>query len=184
MALAACADVLDVATSVDRSDLAVLVFEPGTPAPQAIQFYVANDRTTTRTLQHPDMFNNPFAEIRFPPGSIATLGGGAAGTGDSVQVTVQPEPGTYEVSIGAPGATFSTANAPVITFFYDRYGDFTASRAGSRYTSDSELENALDVWREQLAGRYAVTPGSTPAGTGAVSGFAREPGNYLVAAPR
>jgi hypothetical protein len=184
IAAAACTEVLEVVDAVSRSDLAVLVMQQGTPAPASIQFYVANNRVTTRTLVHPDQFNQTFAQVSFPSGSLATIGGAPAASSDSVLVTVQPEPGTYGLTIAASGVTFSSANAPTVSFFYGRYGDFVTSRTGSRYTSATQLAAALEVWREQALDRYSATQGAAVSGPDAIAGRLPSTGNYLVAAPK
>jgi hypothetical protein len=184
IAAAACGEILDVAGTLDRADLAVLLLQPGTPPAPAAQFYVANNRLTTRNLVHLDAASNVFAQVRFPAGALATIGGAPAAASDSVLVTVQPEDGAYAVTVGATGVTFSAGSPPTVTFFYGRYGDFTASRTGSRYATATELAQALEVWREQSLGRYAVAAGSASAGTDALAATVSATGHYLVAAAR
>src|SRR5437660_615466 len=99
--------------------------------------------------------------------------------------------GEFQVCAGAAtgtaailvAATFS-ASAPTVTFFYGRYGDFSASRAGTRYASSAEFAQALGLWREELLDRFAPVLGSGSAGTDAVGGPITATGNLLAAAPR
>jgi hypothetical protein len=104
---------------------------------------------------------------------------------DSVLVTVQHVSGTYEFVLGVgQAATFSSANAPNATFFYGTYGDFTRSRAGTRYGTNAEFAQALGLWREEIVDRYGRISGSGPAGIDGVGGVVSAPGTYLVAALR
>lgn len=183
--LTGCTDVLDIASSVDRGQLAVLQLQGGTPAVSSQQFYVANNRQTTRTLVHPDAAGNQYAQVRFPSGSLATINGRTATASDSVLVTVQPEPGAYGLTIGTSGTvTFASTARPTATFFYGRYGDLTGSRSGSRYTTNVQLAQALELWREELVGRFSAVAGSGASGTDAVGGPVSAAGIFLVAAPK
>ncbi|MBI4420509.1 MAG: hypothetical protein HY560_06755 [Gemmatimonadetes bacterium] len=175
---------LDVVAGTDRSRLAILLFQSGTPAPAAIQFFAFNARPVTRTLSHPDPNNTLFLQVRFPQGSISSIGGQPANPNDSVLVSIQPQSGLYGFTLGAGGATFSSAAAPTATFFYGRYGDFTASRTGTRYSSATAYAQALEVWHEEVLDRFNVVAGSGSAGTDALAGSVTSSGTYLVAAPR
>ena len=181
---AGCSDVLNVIAGTGRSQLAILLQQPGARMPAAVEFFVSNGRTTTRTLSHPDGFNTQFLQVRFPPGSIASLNGRTAGSNDSVLVSVQPETGLYGFTLGASGVAFATSAAPTVTFYYGRYGDFMGSLAGSRYTSATTYAQALNVWHEEVTDRFSVAPGSGSAGTDAVAGSVTGAGSYLVAAPK
>jgi len=150
--------------------------------PAGIQFYVSNPRGATRTLAHPDAFNTTFARVSFPVGSLTSIAGRTPGPDDSVLVTIQPQAGVYGLIL-LVDATFS-ASAPTVTFFYGRYGDFSASRAGTRYASSAEFAQALGLWREELLDRFAPVLGSGSAGTDAVGGPITATGNLLAAAPR
>ena len=155
------------------------------PPPSSIQFYLKNNAATTRNISHPDGALNLYLRLSFPSGSLATVGGGTAAPGDSTLLTVQPVSGTYGFTLSAsPAATFSSGNAPSATLFFGTYGDFTGSRAGSRYTTNTEFAQALALWREELVDRFGQVAGSGPTGTDAVSGSVPSPGTYLVAAPR
>ncbi len=180
---AACTDVLSLATSRPRADLAVLRLQSAAPAPATARFFVSNAQATTRNLTHPDAFGTLFLRVRFPAGFLATVSGRAATAADSVEVTIQPESGTYGFTLSA-SATFASANPVTATFFYASYGDFATSRAGSRYASANELAQALSIWREDLPDRFSEVTGSGPAGTDAVGGSVPSPGTYLVAAPK
>lgn len=185
MLAAACSDVLSLATSRARSELAVLVLQGSAPAPAGAQFMLRNNAPLTRNFSHPDNALTPYLRLTFPSGSTATVGGAAAGANDSVLVTVQHVAGTYGFTLStSPAATFSSGNAPSATFFFGTYGDFTGSRAGSRYTTNNEFAQALGLWREESFDRFSEVPGSGPAGTDGVAGSLQGSGSYLAAAPK
>ncbi|MSR06366.1 MAG: hypothetical protein EXR93_04745 [Gemmatimonadetes bacterium] len=183
---AACGDVLSLATGRQRSDLVLLLMQSNAPQPPSASMYAVNSRVATRTISHPDAANTPFAQVSFPAGSITTLNGTRAATTDSVLIGLAPETGAYGLAISLSGATLSSTNPPTVTFFYGRYADFTASRAGSRYAGTSELASALEVWAEdQLGYRVAsgtASAGTASAGTDAIRASVTSSGHYLVAA--
>ena len=182
---AACSDVISLATGRARSDLAMLLLKSAAPAPVNASFYASNSRSTVRNFSHPDASLTPYLRVTFPANSLATVSGGTATSTDSVLVTVQHMAGAYGFTLSvAPAATFSGSNPPTVTFFYGSYGDFTASRAGSRYGSSTEYANALTLWHEQLVDRYDQVTGSGAAGTDAVGGYIQSPGTFLAAAPK
>lgn len=186
MLAAACGDIggLGPATGRPRGELAVLLLQNSAPAPAGITFFVSNAQVTTRNINHPDAFNTPFLRLTFPQGSLATVAGRAATATDSVPVSVNPISGMYAFDLSASGTTFSAGSAPTITFFYGSYGDFTASRAGSRYTSSTEYAQALTIWREEILDRLNPVVGSGASGVDAVGGSVQKPGTYYVAAPK
>jgi hypothetical protein len=184
MLAAACGDIVSLATGKPRSELAILLLQNSAPAPAGTTFYVSNARVTTRSLSHPDGANTLFMRLTFPQGSLATFAGRAAVSTDSVQVSVSPVSGTYAFNLAASGVTFSAANTPTATFSYGSYGDFAASRAGSRYASSIEYAQALTIWREEILDRLNQVVGSGASGVDGVGGSVQGPGTYYAAAPK
>ena len=177
---AACSDVISLATGRARSDLAVLVLQSSAPQPVGASFYVYTSKNTVRTFSHPDASLTLYLRATFPAGGLTTIGGSAAASTDSVLVTIQHTAGLYGFTLSvSPTATFSASNTPTVEFSYGSYGDFTASRAGSRYTASTDYAAALVLWQEQLLDRYDQVVGS-----GATGGSVPGPGTYLLAAPK
>ena len=178
---AACADIVSFAASHPRSELAVLLLQNTAPPPSGVTFFVSNAHATTRTLIHPDAVNNPFLEMTFPQGCLSTVSGRVATPTDSIQVTIQPVSGTYGFDFNAP-VTFVTGKTPTARFFFASYADFTASRAGSHYTSAAAYEQALGLWREEIVDRLSLVIGSGPSGSDVVTGLVQGPGTFYAAA--
>lgn len=180
--LAACEDLNLPGGGVATADLLILPLQSGTPAPGGLSFYVYNQSTTTRSLIHSDGFNTVFASITFPSGSLASLDGVALGAGDSVLVTLSPDPGTYGMHLAPDGLRFASLGRPALTFSYARYGDFSVA-AGSRYPDPAAYAEALGLWRESSLDAWASLTSTGNAGT-SVTASLSQGGHYLVAALR
>jgi hypothetical protein len=182
---AACQDLqIPGGDQLTGADLIVLPLQAGTPAPGVVTFYAVNSRTVARTLRHPDNVLTVFAEVEFPTGSLASLDGVTLGPGDSVQVTVAPDPGVYGINVSPSGLAFSAAARPSVTFSYARYGDATAGLASSRYSTAADYAAALDVWREVGLDLWSVATGSAATGGDGVTARMSGAGGYVAAAPR
>ncbi len=182
MLLAACEDLTVPGGGVATSDLLILPLSNSAPPPASLSFYVSNARTTTRNLIHNDGFNTLFARVEFPSGSLASLDGVTLGLGDSVQVTLSADPGSYGIQLAPEGLRFASLGKPLLTFSYARYGDLSVA-TGSRYPDPAAYASALEVWRETSLDRWSSVGGSGDAGND-VSGSLSQAGHYLVAARR
>lgn len=181
VAVAGCGDVLAPNEQFPLSALLVLPLQSAAPAPPTVAQWirVGDPVTQVIALTHSDNFLTPYAEVRFPSGSLDGVP-----AGDSVLVTVQPRAGSYGVTVSAPGADFSAATPPTVRFSYGRYGDFAVIEGSASYDDATAYAAALDVWEEATLDRWAVAAGSGAAGTDAVTGRLDGPGTVLVAAPR
>jgi len=178
----ACADLgLPGDETVATADLMVLDLQTSAPTPSAATFVVPNDRASVRTIRHPDAFNTLYLELRFPAGALASLNGVAVGPADSVEITVQPRPGGYGFTLSPSGLVF-TANRPTALLSFGRYAD-PADGAAVFGGTDTYLA-ALELWAEVRIDRWAVAPGSGPAGVDEVRASVDAPGEYLLAAAR
>lgn len=183
-ALAACGDLDFVGdTTLPTADLLILPLTPSAPAAPTATFFVANDRVTTRRLLHTDPFNSLYLEVRFPIGALATLNGNPLGAGDSVRVTLDPEPGGFGVTVSPNGLAFAAGARPSATFVFAAYGDVSVAN-GSSYGSPTAYAQALALWYEVTPGRWRRVSGSGYTGNDAVAGPLAEPGTYIIAAPR
>lgn len=183
---AACSDDTGVTATetLATSELLFLRQQANAPAPATTRFFVVNARETRRRVLHPDPFNNPYAEVVFPAGSLESLNGAPIGPGDSVEVTVQPRSGEYGLVLSPGGLEFSAAASPTATFFYGRYGDLSVADASATYPDASAYAAALDLWAEVNLDRWRRTTGTGPSGTDAVTGRLSEAGVVAIAAPR
>jgi hypothetical protein len=159
----------------------VLPLKAGTPAPAGSSFYVSNARATTRNLIHDDGFNTLFVRLEFPTGSLGSLDGAVLGLGDSVLVTVSPEPGLYGIRLGPEGLRFASLGRPLLTFSYARYGDLGVASGSSRYPDAATYARALEVWRESALDRWSSIGGSGTAGSDLRASL-QQAGRYVAAA--
>ncbi|MDH3457382.1 MAG: hypothetical protein OER90_11135 [Gemmatimonadota bacterium] len=179
-----CGDlVIDNDVTLSTSELLILGMQPAGGSIGVGSAYVRNDRETFVRLQHSDAFRTLYAEVRFPIGAITSLNGQPIGPGDSVLVALDPEPGRYGVTLSPAGLVLGSA-VPRVTFSFATYGDFSVADGSSTYPSRTAYANALTLWFETTIGRWQRVSGSSFTGTDAVAGPLREPGRYLVAAPR
>ncbi|HXV86388.1 MAG TPA: hypothetical protein VD793_06800 [Gemmatimonadales bacterium] len=169
---------------VDGADLIMLPLQSGTPAPPAATFYVVNSRMVSRALRHPDNVLTLFADVEFPPGSLAMLNGIPVGPDDSVLVTVTPEAGLYGVAVHPADLEFSATARPRLTLSYARYGDLSAGPASGRYPDAASYAAALDLWRETGLDRWTPAVQSAATGSDAVTARLVRGGSLVAAAPR
>jgi hypothetical protein len=181
--LSACEDLTQPAVTLSTGDLVVLRQQVGAPAPGSASFYVSNTRQVVRSLRHSDGSLTLFAELQFPPGSLASWEGMPLGPNDSILVTVRPEQGIYGVRITPEGIRFSRAPSPTLRFSYARYGDLSVASGSSRYSGPDAYAEALEIWREVGKERWSSAGGSGSPGTD-IRATIPEGGRYLVAAPR
>jgi hypothetical protein len=181
--LAACEDLTLPATTLATADLVILRQQAGAPPPGSATFYVSNARSAARSLRHSDGSLTLFAELQFPPGALASLDGAPLGPGDSVLITIGPEPGIYGVRITPPGLKFSPSASPSLRFSYARYGDLSVASGSSRYSTRDDYAAALEIWREVGIERWSSAGGSGSPGTD-IRTTIREAGRYVAAAPR
>lgn len=161
----------------------MLGLQPGSPAVPAVQSWVVNSRLTVLRLQHADAFNQLYAEVRFPPGALASLDGQPLAAGDSLLVTLRARAGGYGLTIAPAGVEFTSGSRPSVLFSYGRYGDLSVAD-GTSYASRDAYADALDVWRETGLDRWTVASGSGSAGLDAVGAVLVDGSEILVAAPR
>ena len=177
---AACTDVgLPGDETVATADLVVLDLAASAPAPPVATFFVPNDRSTIRSIRHPDPFNTLYLELRFPAGSLESLNGTTIGADDSVEITVQPLAGAYGFTLSPSGLSFG-ADAPTALLSFGRYAD-PSGGAGLFGATDAYLA-ALAIWVEVGVDRWAVARGSGPGGVDEVRASVEAPGRFRLAA--
>lgn len=115
-----------------------------------------------------------FATLELRPGRDTTVR-----AGPSTNVTLQPTPGLYSLTLAFQGAV---ADSATITF---SYGTHFVAPAGARerYGSNLEFEKALAIGRVGDDGVVTFLPTTRP-GSDMVRAPVAGPGRYLVAAPR
>jgi len=116
-----------------------------------------------------------FATLELRPGSDTA----AVRGGPSTDVTLQPTPGLYSLTLSFQGAV---ADSATITF---SYGTHFVAPAGARerYGSNLAFEKALAIGRVGDDGVVTFLPTIRP-GSDMVRAPVAGPGRYLVAAPR
>jgi hypothetical protein len=182
---AACGDAFTPGEEVlSTAELLILPQKPEAPAPEALSFYVVNSRASIQLMLHPDQFNNLYLELQFSVGSLDAVNGEPVGASDSVFVTVQPRPGAYGFTLSPTGLLFSAASVPRATFSYARYGELSVADASPSYADRASYAAALEIWAETTIDRWRRPPGSSAAGTDAVSGPLATGGDFVLAAPR
>ncbi len=182
-AVTACGDLgLTGDTTLPTADLLILPVTPTAPSVPTASFFVANDRVTTRRLHHSGGLEL-YLQVQFPMGSLETLNGNPVGAGDSVRITLDPEPGRFGVTLSPNGVAFAASARPIAEFSFAAYGDISIAN-GSSYSSPFAYAQALALWYEITPGRWRRVSGSGFTGSDAVRGTLNEPGTYLVAAPR
>jgi hypothetical protein len=165
--------------TVPTTDLVALDLSGTAPAPPSATFFVPNDRSTIRSIRHPDPFNTLYLELRFPAGSLESLNGVAIGTDDSVEITVQPLAGGYGFTLSPSGLAFG-ASRPTALLSFGRYAD---PSAGAAVFGDPDAYlAALQIWAEVGLDRWAVATGSGAAGVDEVRASVDAPGTYRLAA--
>jgi len=183
MLLSACTDLgLPDGGSVGTADLVILPLQSTAPTPSTGTFVVSNDRTVVRQILHPDAFNTPFVELRFPGASITGVGGIPLGSPDSVTVVAQPASGTYGLTLSPADLELDAGTPPSARFFYGQYGDL--SMFAGAFDSPADYAAALALWYEVTPGRWERVAGSGADGIDAVRGSLMQPGTYMVAAAR
>lgn len=180
---AACTDVLQPGSALTTEELLPLGLSAQAAAPPSATFWVYNDHLTVRSLRHSDAFNTLYAELRFPPGILASLNGTPLGPNDSVQVTVTARAGGYGVTLGPSALAFAIDATPTVTFAYARYGDVSVAD-GSAYESRTAYAAALDVWEEFSPGRWRVARASALQAGDQIGAAIDAPSRVMVAAPR
>jgi hypothetical protein len=143
-----------------------------TPSDTTVTF--ATGRPRTIILRHGPPDNTVFVELAFPAAAFA-----AAGTPESVTVSVAPAPGLYGLTLTS---TIPPDTGARLRFKYPVH--FAAPAAGvARYGSLARFERALVVLVRLDDGRWGVLPSSRPASDNLEAPL-RGPGTYLLAAPR
>lgn len=181
---AACVDLTIPGDRVlDGADLLPLPQMAAAPAPASVSFYVSNARSELRRVLHPDAFNSLYLQVEFPASALASLNGTPLGPGDSVLVTLTPEPGAYGVSLDPAGLEFASGRGPTATFVYAAYGDLSVADGSASYASRAAYAAALGIWEDVGPDRWQEVAGSSP-GNETVTARLPSPGTYRVAAPR
>lgn len=181
--VAGCADLVPPEDeTAATSDLVVLALAPAAPAASGTTFWVSNQRATTASLYHADAQSNLYLRLQFPAASLRSLDGVTLGPDDSVAVTVQPRSGGYGFTMEPEGLVFADANRPTALFAFGRYGDPTV--ADGIFADQTTYLRALDAWAEVGFDRWAVAPGSGPAGVDEIRGSLEAAGRVVLAARR
>lgn len=143
-----------------------------TPGDTTVTFAAGGPRKII--LRHGPPDNTVFVELAFPAEAFA-----AAGTPESVTVTVSPLPGLYGVTVTT---SVPPADGALLRFKYPVH--FAAPNAGlARYGSAIRYERALVILLRLPDGSWGELPSSRPAADNLEAPL-RGPGTYLVAAPR
>ena len=185
LGIGACSDLTvpgEILLSTD--ELLILPFQAGTPQPEAASFWVYNARQTVHLVVHPDQFNNPYLEVTFPAGSLASLHGTTLLDSDSVFVTVSPWTGRYGFTLSPDDLEFRIDATPTAKLRFAIYADPSIADQSPKYDSPAEYAAALDIWREVTVATWQVASNSTPTSSDAVAAKMETPGEYVLAAPR
>jgi hypothetical protein len=169
---------------LSTDELLILPFQAGTPQPEAASFWVYNERQIVHLMVHPDQFNNPYLELTFPVGSLATLHGTTLLDSDSVLVTVSPWNGRYGFTLSPNDLEFRLDATPTAKLRFAVYADPSIADQSAKYNSPAEYAAALDIWREVTVATWQVASNSTPTSSDAVTAKMETPGEYVLAAPR
>ncbi len=170
--------------SLSTAELLILGLQAaGQPVTPGTAFVKNGTETFVRAI-HDDQFRTLYLEVRFPPGSLASLDGLTLGLTDSVRLVLEPELDVYGATVSPAGLTFTAGALPSATFAFASYGDLSVADGSSRYATRSAYANALALWHERTPGRWERVSGSGFTGNDAVSGLLPRPGTYVVAAPR
>jgi hypothetical protein len=176
MAAFGCSDLLiDDGQTYATSELLILGVQPAGGSIASQDVLVPADRETFVRFLHADVFRTVYAELRIPSGAFMTAA-------DSILVQLDPEPQRYGLSLSP--ADLTVGAAPRVTFTFATYGDFSVADGSPRYASRTAYANALALWHEIAVGRWQRVSGSSSSGADAVTGAIRQPGRYVVAAPR
>ena len=179
----ACGDITLPGGATYTADLLPLGLQTTAVLPGSQTFWIYNNKLTVRSLRHADAFNTLYAEVRFPPGILASLDGTPLSTTDSVQVTLAPRVDGYGLTLSPSGLAFAFDATPTVTFSYARYADFSIVTGGT-YATATDYEGAMDVWQEVTPGRWQVARGSAVGSGDVVTAAIDAPGRIMVAAPR
>jgi hypothetical protein len=184
-AAAACVDLGPIGQqTLDTSELLILPLQSGAPTVAAASFTVPNGQSSTHQLLHTDAFNTVYFEIRVPAGAFASVNGDPVSPTGSVTITVQPRPGAYGFTLSPSGVEFVSASRPSVLLSFGQYGDFSAADGSPTYPSRVDYLDALSLWLEVSPGRWQRVSGSGAQGIDELGATIREPGSYVVAAPR
>jgi len=184
-AVLSCGD-LELVDDQSRStaDLLILGLQTaGRPVTPGTAFVKNGTETFVRAI-HNDQFRTLYLEVRFSPGSLASVDGQPLGMADSVLLVLEPALDVYGATVSPSDLAFTAATLPHATFTFASYGDLSVADGSSRYASRSAYADALALWYEGTPGRWERVTGSGFTGNDAVSGSLRRPGTYVVAAPR
>lgn len=184
-AISGCSDLTvpgEVLLSTD--DLLILPFQAGTPQPETASFWVYNSRQTVHIVVHPDQFNNPYLELTFPVGSLASFNGKTLLDNDSVLVTVTPWNGRYGFTLSPNDLEFRLDATPTAKIRFAVYADASIADQSAKYASPAEYAAALDIWQEITVATWQVAGNSAPTSSDAVMASLEISGEYVLAAPR
>ena len=184
-AAVACADAgLVNDPTLETADLLILGLQAAGRPVSAVSAYVRNGTETFLRVRHDDQFRTLYVEVRLPADALLDLGGQPIALGDSVLVTLDPEPDGYGVTATPVALAFAPSSAPYATFSFATYGDLSVADGSARYATRSAYASALTLWLETAPGHWERVVGSGATGSDAVGGRLRAPGRYVVAAPR
>lgn len=170
--------------TLETADLVILGLQATGQPVSAVSAYVTNGTETFLRIRHNDQFRTVYGELRFPSDALVDLGGQPIAFGDSVSVTLDPEPDTYGVTLTPSALALASSSAPYATFSFATYGDLSVVDGSPRYATRSAYASALALWFETAPGHWEQVVGSGATGSDAVGGRLRAPGRYVVAAPR
>ena len=154
----------------------VFVLEASGAAPEDTVVAVSPGAARVIVLRRSGPDFGLFATLELRPGSDTAV---AVRGGPSTDVTLQPTPGLYSLTLAFQGAV---ADSATITF---SYGTHFVAPAGARerYGSNLAFEKALAVGRVGDDGVVTFLPTTRP-GSDMLRAPIAGPGRYLVAAPR
>jgi hypothetical protein len=170
--------------TLETADLVILGLQATGQPVSSVSAYVTNGAETFLRIRHNDQFRTLYVELRFPSDALVDLGGQPIAFGDSVLVGLEPEPDAYGVTLTPLALALASSSAPYATFSFATYGDLSVVDGSPRYATRSAYASALALWFETAPGHWERVVGSVATGSDAVGARLREPGRYVVAAPR
>ncbi|MGH7643982.1 MAG: hypothetical protein ACREMR_00210, partial [Gemmatimonadales bacterium] len=151
------------------------------PTPTSV-FSVKNNVLRTFAIRHRDPATTLFAQFTFPPRSVAQVNGLLVCDTCTVPVTIMLTAGVYGFTVSPPSLVFRSSSTPTVTLSYGQYGDLSVYDSSARYGTESEFEQALELWFERDPGEWVASRNSSHPAALTVQSALDEPGAHLLAA--
>ncbi|MGH7675052.1 MAG: hypothetical protein ACREMV_07250 [Gemmatimonadales bacterium] len=166
-----------------RADLLALARVDSTFAPPPTSvFSVKSNVLRTFEIRHRDPATTLFAVLTFPPRSIAQANGLLVCDTCTVLVSVTLTSGVYGFTVSPSTLVFRSSSTPTIRVSYGQYGDLSVYDSSARYGTESEFEQALELWFERDPGEWTASRNSSHPASMTLQSAIDAPGPHVVAA--